>query len=412
MGHYIDLHWEADLNAYGSRKERQAFSFKAFIPDPIATFDPMLPGEVALLVVEAEEATRILNDHPTVHSLEATARQLLRSESVASSRIEGLSVGQRNVAHALFRADSGSVTAQSVANNVRAMEEAVRLGDRIHNITVQDILTIHRILMNTPDDAPIAGIIRSTQNWIGGGDQNPRKAEFIPPPPDTVPALLDDLCEFISRDDMPAVVQAAIAHAQFETIHPFSDGNGRVGRCLIHVILRKRGLCRKFVPPVSVILAANSRDYVRGLTLYRVGEVAAWCHIFAGAMRTAAAHGTNVANHLATLQSTWRDRAGTPRSGSGASKLIEILPAYPVLTIETAAHAINSSYQVARLAIIRLERVGVLQRTRIGRDGEAWEARELFQAINAYEFDNATPVRSDVARRPSPTRGRHTPELR
>src|SRR5439155_1398021 len=81
---------------------------------------------------------------------------------------------------------------------------------------------------------------------------NPGRADFVPPPPESVPALMDDLCAFVNRADLPAVVQAAVAHAQFETIHPFADGNGRVGRALIHVVLRRRGLAPRYVPPVSL----------------------------------------------------------------------------------------------------------------------------------------------------------------
>jgi Fic family protein len=99
------------------------------------------------------------------------------------------------------------------------------------------------------------------QSWIGGG-VTPRLAQFIPPPPDDVPDLLDDLVSFTNRDDLSAITQAAIAHVQFETIHPFADGNGRVGRCLIHVILRRRGLSRRVMPPISVALAANTGRYI------------------------------------------------------------------------------------------------------------------------------------------------------
>src|SRR6202023_1686779 len=102
-----------------------------------------------------------------------------------------------------------------------------------------------------------AGKVRDRQNWIGGASSGPRDAEFIPPPPELVPELLDDLSRFMARDDLPPVAQAAVAHAQFETIHPFADGNGRVGRCLISVVFRRRGLGQRLIPPVSLVLAAR-----------------------------------------------------------------------------------------------------------------------------------------------------------
>ncbi|MFV1971604.1 MAG: Fic family protein [Acidimicrobiia bacterium] len=98
-------------------------------------------------------------------------------------------------------------------------------------------------------------VVRERQNWIGGSSYNPCSAVFVPPPPDHVDGLVQDLIEYVNGDEHSPLVQAAIAHAQFETIHPFADGNGRTGRALIHVILRRRGLSPTFVPPISLVLA-------------------------------------------------------------------------------------------------------------------------------------------------------------
>ena len=115
----------------------------------------------------------------------------------------------------------------------------------------------HRTLMADEPERVKPGRFREGQNWIGGRRNNPSDARYVPPPEDHVPALMSDLIDFIDRDDLPAIAQAAITHAQFETIHPFVDGNGRVGRCLIHVVLRRRDVARSFVPPISVVLAAR-----------------------------------------------------------------------------------------------------------------------------------------------------------
>jgi len=122
------------------------------------------------------------------------------------------------------------------------------------------LLDFHqRLLAGTRLDAH-AGAIRQEQNWIGGSSYNPCSAAFVPPPPEYVPDLLDDLCQFCNSDDIPAVAQAAIAHAQFDTIHPFVDGNGRTGRALIHLVLRRRGLATRVLPPVSLVLATWADD--------------------------------------------------------------------------------------------------------------------------------------------------------
>ena len=153
----------------------------------------------------------------------------------------------------------------------------------------------------------------------------------MPPPEDLVLPLLEDLVAFVARDDLPAVAQAAVAHAQFETIHPFIDGNGRVGRALIHVVLRRRGVAARFVPPVSIVLAARPTAYVEGLTAFREGRVAEWIGSFSEAAGRAAAASIELADQVAALQGEWRERAGRPRAGSAASKLIALLPALPVL---------------------------------------------------------------------------------
>src|SRR6185503_1455836 len=154
-----------------------------------------------------------------------------------------------------------SLDTRSVLGNVRAMDEAIRLAAGQARLTVDTICRIHARLFQGTADARLAGVLRDRQNWIGGRADNPYRADFVPVPEDRVRPLLDDLCKFIERDDLPALAQAAIAHAQFETIHPFEDGNGRVGRCLIHYVLRKRALATSFVPPISAVLAANGRTY-------------------------------------------------------------------------------------------------------------------------------------------------------
>ncbi|MCB9389668.1 MAG: Fic family protein [Acidimicrobiia bacterium] len=117
-------------------------------------------------------------------------------------------------------------------------------------------------LAHRNDRTTIRGKIRTEQNWIGGTSWGPLNAEFVPPPPDMLPMLLEDLVEFCNRADLPAVVQAAVAHAQFETLHPFADGNGRAGRCLIHIILGRRGMEGPLRPPISLGLAADKRSYI------------------------------------------------------------------------------------------------------------------------------------------------------
>src|SRR5258708_3190288 len=201
-------------------------------------------------------------------------------------------------------------------------------------------------MRHTPTPEP-GGQIRVVQNWIGGNDYNPCGADFVPPPPEFVPGLSEDLVAFLNSDGFPPLVQAAIAHAQFETIHPFADGNGHVGRALIHLVLRRRGLAPRYVPPISLVLATDSRDYMDGLTRFRyVGEqtstqagdgVSGWIARFGSATLRATEDARQIASDIEALEKRWRNQAGLIRKNSAADVLLRGLPSAPILTVSTAA---------------------------------------------------------------------------
>ena len=408
---FVQRIWPAEPNAPGGRRERQSFRYEAFVPDPVGRLELTLPARIAATVSTAERQVDLLNrDPPAMASLEVLARRLLRAESVASSRIEGLVLSQRRLARAEAEgAETRDDTARSVLGNVAAMEEAVKLGARERSLKNRDILAIHRILMKATSTPGIAGKLRDQQNWIGGNAFNPGRADFVPPPPELVRGLMNDLCLFINRTDLSPVLQAAIAHAQFETIHPFADGNGRVGRALIHVVLRRRKLALRYVPPVSLVLAADARRYIAGLTAYREERVAEWCSIFADAIQVAAATAAELAESLAQLQQSWRSRAGMPRRHSSAEALIRLLPAYPIMTLATATKLLGRSKQAANEAIAALARAEVLSPTTLARRNRAWEARELFELVNATERELATPKGATAKGRPAPIAARRNP---
>lgn len=408
MPRLVQLAWPADPSAPGGRKERQSFRYEAFVPDPVARLQFALPAQIAATVSAAERQVDLLNrDPPAMANLEVLARRLLRAESVASSRIEGLVLSQRRLARAEAEGtEKRDETARSVLGNVVAMEEAVKLGAKDRPLKPPDILALHRILMEATSTPGIAGKLRDRQNWIGGNTFNPGRADFVPPPPEYLSGLMDDLSVFMNRIDLPAVVQAAIAHAQFETIHPFADGNGRVGRALIHVVLRRRALAPRYVPPVSLVLAADARRYIGGLTAFRRERIAEWCAIFAESVQLAAAKAVDLADRLVGLQDSWRERAGRPRRHSSAEALIKLLPAHPIVTLATATRILSRSKQATNEAIALLAKSGVLQPTTLARRNRAWEAPELFELVNAVERDLAIPAEAAVARRPSPAHRR------
>jgi Fic family protein len=403
-GHLVKRSWNADMGAYGGRKARQAFSYEAFVPETIADQDFVLRADVAAAVSEAESAVQHLNSYPPAFgSFEALARSLLRAEAIASSRIEGLELSHRRLAKAAYDSTKAlDVTAESVLGNMHAMEAAVKLGAGTKRMTSKDIVALHHILMSATRDTHIAGVVRTQQNWIGRSSGNPRDAEFIPPPPEFVLPLLDDLAEFLNREDLSPVVQAAIAHAQFETIHPFADGNGRIGRCLIHVAFRRRALAPRYVPPVSLVLATDARAYIAGLTDYRSARLDDWTGVFAAATRTAAVQAQSFADRVARLQERWREEAAHPRASSAADKLIALLPAYPIVGLSLTRQLLRVSDPAAWGALQRLERAGVLRQITVGRRNRAYEAVGLFDVVNRFERELATSAGKTKPTRPVP----------
>jgi Fic family protein len=398
-GTLVERHWEPRMDALGGRSARRGFTFDAYVPAKIRSEGFQLESDIATGAANAERACRELNERPPeIGNFETLARQLLRAESVASSRIEGLVLSHRRLAKAAF-SGTHDITAQGVLGNIRALERAVDLARSVETLETRHLEEVHRILFEGTRDEARAGMVRAEQNWIGGSAASPRGAEFIPPPPEFVPALVDDLCAFCNRADVPAAIQAGIAHAQFETIHPFFDGNGRVGRALILIILRRRGLGENYLPPVSLALAGEADRYVAGLSSWRRGDEDDWYSVFVDALYRAAAGARRFAADVAALQGRWMGSAGNPRAGSGPRRLIELLPSHPIIDVKTATELLGGSGERARQAITRLEQAGVLRQTNVGKRNRAWESIGLFDLLDSFERDMGPADRT-----PKPTR--------
>ncbi|MFI5010185.1 MAG: Fic family protein [Solirubrobacterales bacterium] len=377
------------------------------MPDRLAGRAIMLAGDVAADVADAEAAlARLDAEVSALFDSEALARLLLRAESVASSRIEGLRIGARRLLRAEAARELGEepsdVTAIEVLGNIDAMHYAVRNVGVGKDIALQQLLDIHRLLLTEPRVKQYAGHLRDEQNWIGGSAFNPCSAAFVPPPPELVCDLLDDLCAFCNEAALPAVAQAALAHAQFETIHPFADGNGRTGRALIHLVLRRRGLATRVLPPVSLILATHADRYLAGLmaTRYRgpANSRAAheginlWIAHFAAACTRAAADAGAFEQCARDLEVRWRRLLAPVRANSATDLLLRVLPGAPVLTVSAAARLTNRSFTATNDAVSRLLEAGVLVQIRAGRRNRAFEAPEVIDSFTALERQFASPA--------------------
>ena len=393
LGHHEERFWPADPAA--PHWGRRGGTYRAFIPASIATHEFTLDGKTVAAVAEATKALGHLNDtRPQLTSLAALARNLLRSESAASSRIEGVKISHKRLARAAYARDGnrrGDNRAAEVLGNVEAMERAIELGSNAEPFTVAGIEDIHRTLLRFTGDRDIAGVIRTKQSWIGGNDYHPIGATYVGPPHELLPGLLEDLCLFIARTDIAAVAQAAIAHAQFENIHPFPDGNGRTGRALIYAVLRRRGEASNYIPPISLVLGSEPKSYIGGLGAYSQGKASIWCERFSYATARAAGEAEQLAQRIEGLQATWLDRLGQPRRDAAVRQLVSALPAHPVIDVPAAQQLTGKSHVAVGNAITQLEEAGILKKLNERKWGRVWECGELLALIENFEKSVSTP---------------------
>ncbi len=389
-GRYEQRTWQYDPTLYAPAQYRRACHYEVFLPEPLAGFEPTLSASTVGVVSDAERRLERLNTGAS-GALGVLAQLLLRTESIASSKLEGLQADVRDLARGEARANTGgklNPTTAEILGNIDAMELAVDEASSVERFEPDQIVSIHRQLMSSAPNARVAGRVRTEQNWIGGNDYNPCGADFVPPPAEQVEPLLTDLCAAVAADVMPPVVQAALVHAQFETIHPFDDGNGRTGRALIHVVLRRRGIADVFVPPVSVEFARDRDRYIDGLVAFRQGDVDGWVEAFATAVIRASDLAVAYLGEVAQLTDHWRDqlRAGIdPRSDAAAWAIIDVLPAHPIITAAIAGAVTGRAKAAVHNALEQLAEVGVLEPASGGKRNRSWEATGLLDLISRLE---------------------------
>jgi Fic family protein len=415
MAHYEERSWQGSPTGQ-ARRDRSTSSYRAYVPDSLVGRALALPADLVADLDDASAAVVALQDSETgLATVESVARMLLRAEAVGSSYIEGLQVSALRLAKEEFAERAGLATsddtARAVLGNIHAMSSALLLADLDRAITVEDLCALHTDLLAGTRDERWGGVIREEQNWVGGA--NPCRAAYVPPPHEYVRELLSDLCTYMSRDDHPVIVQAALVHAQFETIHPFVDGNGRVGRALIHVVLRRRGLASSFVPPVSLILATNAGAYISGLVSFRYdaldGDPAAneaalqWIDRFVNELLRSCTDAAAFADHLEGLERRWRIAAGNPRRGSAGDLLLAALPGLPILTVETATEATGRHRSNVNDAVNLLRDAGILRQGTVGRRNRVFEVIDLLDAITQLERKLASPAADTAVARPTRT---------
>ncbi len=421
-------------------RDRWGGTYWSYVPFALASPEWRIDPHVSQEAARVERRIRHLNLRESAGRMEALSRYLLRSEAVSSSFIEGVQSSARKIAlEELKREEYGSgtgarsvsITAEAeIVGNIDALTRAVGELGNAERIEWSDIEKLQRELL--PGRSNLG--TRDRQNWVGGNSFHPGEAEFIPPSPDDLEPALEDLSAFLNGSSSGPLIQAGIAHAQFETLHPFADGNGRIGRALIHTVLARTGLTQGAVLPLSQVLLTRSDEYVTALMAYRgipagallTSEVEpkrslslneginAWLGHFIGAADSAVDLALDLKHELDRFDVHSRQLvveyaksvgAAPPRSDSTVWKIVEVLPKLPALSINASAHLTGSSRTAAHKALEYLEAAGVLDERNIGKGTRGFVCSELFDLLNSTQRKWASTqfdTRMSPPRRPVP----------
>lgn len=360
---------------------RRSGEIDVYIPTPIAGQRIVSSDPVA--EAATERSLQSLRGQPL---LEPLAAVLLRSEGIASSRIEGEVASTRRVFEADYAADHVvDRQAQRVVNSIRVMRGVI--ADAGQGVRPQDFDRWHALLFDGDQVTFEPGKVRRTQNWIGTRTDTPVGADFVPAPPELVDESLRDLAAFTDRVDVSPLAQAAVAHAQFETIHPYPDGNGRIGRALVYRSWAYRGLTAAINPPISRVLVENRDAYVDGLTAYREGDVDSWLGFFFEVVQSAALYTHSLGQRVEALTETWLGRLAGTHDDALVRRLVAGLSANPILTASEIGERHQVTERGARAALDDLVQRGILtfrpfRRAKRGRPTKVYEATELFDLLD------------------------------
>ncbi|WP_422934533.1 Fic family protein [Sinomonas sp. P47F7] len=395
MGEYVERLWHPEDAGGLSRKDRAAGRYLAYVP---AELGDRLPGLGSEAQAAAEDALAVLAraDERIGPRGRFLNHLLIRSESISSSWIEGNRVSPKRLAIAELL-HQGPRQALDVVANVRATEAAIAgLADRGRAITTSDIVELQHVI-----EPRLERGLRQEQNWVGGPGWSPLRAAFVPPPESEVPRLVADLARFATDTAGNPVVRAAIVHAQFETIHPFIDGNGRTGRALIHTVLRRADALRNALIPISTVFAGDTDSYIAGLTDYRADppKVDEWVIGFAQAAERAAGNAVRLAQDIAALDADVRDELvrfrrdrglspAVPRRDAVVLRILGTLASDPVLTAESVSTRLGVSPAASHRALTELAEAGILGRARERGRLVCWTADRHLALVALTERSN------------------------
>ncbi len=373
------LPWRQQVRG-GTRADRMLASVDTMTPPMISSLDYLPPIATMVRSESALLAVAQADTDAEGHSA-AMSRFMMRTESVASSKIERITATAVDYAKALAGNRSNSSATSMVAASTALHGLVTGVAER-GRFSLDGLLDAHRALMQDDRlEVDYAGRLRDMQNWIGGSDYSPRDALYVPPAPERVPALMADLIEYLNRDDVPVMVQAAIGHAQFESIHAFTDGNGRIGRALVSAVLRRRGVTRNAVVPLASGLLAKRDDYFAALGEYRQGDPAPLIDLFARSARAAALCSRESIARITAMPDEWAAEL-KPRAGSAVAALIPAFYDHPVMTAGEIEEHSGASEQQTYRAIAQLAEAGFIQEITGRKRDRVWVAAELLAELD------------------------------
>jgi Fic family protein len=378
---YERLTWESPNRDFGTMARSEMAvrrgSYSSAIPADIATLDYAPARSVSAAAEDASnEIARF--DAEMGSEIAPFAAILLRSESVASSQIENLSASARSVAMAEL-GDTTKQNATLIAANTNAMRSAIQLSDHLDS---ESILQMHLALLGA-HEPHTAGRWREEPVWIGRSSRSPRGAEYVAPHQSRVVHAIDDLVTYVNREDIPVLEQAAIAHAQFETIHPFTDGNGRTGRALMHSMLKAKGLTRNVTVPVSSGLLGQPDVYHRALTSFRAGSPDDMIELTADAAFRAIANGRQLVVEIRQIRETWRESV-TARADSATWRIADLLLRQPVLNTAVLNTELGITANHASRYMDQLRAGGAVTSLNVHRRGLHWKSDAVLDALDAF----------------------------
>lgn len=392
---FEELPWYRDLDELRllSKTARQKIgsTYRAAIPFTIGERSLVMPPQLAARMEEVAGLLSRFDEMQQQRGYDLPAL-LLRSESAASSQIENLTSSPRNIALAELTNDAPH-NAQLIAGNIAAMREALSGNGEL---SIEAILAIHKVLIDRTGQS-FGGELRDEQVWIGGSAHSPHGAIYVPPHASRVRGYLEDIITFARRDDVGTIAKAALVHAQFETVHPFIDGNGRTGRTLLHRILKQEGVLGSATLPVSAGPLHNIDRYLESITLYQEGDPLSVIEELLDALELALALGEMVAHLVEEVLANWEDQI-TERAGSSMHRLPALLIQHPVVNVSFLAEKLEISPRAAQNLVARACEYNMLRAFGNKRRGTFYQADDIIDILE--QASSVQGVRRLVAGRP------------